>query len=533
MKKIFTLSAAIIFSVNGFSQAPAIQWQKCFGGISADVASSIQLTNDGGYIVAGCTSSNDGDVSGNHGGIDCRVLKLDSVGNIEWQKCLGGTSYDVAYSIQTTDDGGYIVAGVTTSNDGDVSGWHSGYDSMGNPLHDCWILKLDSIGNILWQKCLGGTNADGANSVQQTTDGEYIVAGWSNSYDGDATGNHGNIDCWIVKLDSVGNIQWQKSLGGTNADVANSVQETVNGGYIVAGSSNSNSGDVTGNHGNYDYWVVKTNSIGNIQWQKSLGGTDADAANSVLQTVDSGYIVVGYTRSENGDVSGSHDTSGFSSDYWVVKLDTAGNVQWQRCLGGTSSDHAYSIQQSADGGFILVGLTGSNDGDVSGYHGGPDYWIVKTDYSGQIQWQKCLGGTNGDIAYSVQQTNDGGYILAGKTGSYDGDVSGNHGGVNDFWIVKLSPDVGIEEHNPLSSINISPNPATSEITVHPDFYRDKVESIEVYNVMGERVIFSLNPSPSPAGEGSASMDVSKLAAGIYFVKVLTENGMSAAKFVKQ
>ena len=187
-----------------------------------------------------------------------------SAPEIQWAKCYGGSEYDAALSIQQTTDGGYIVAGLSLSNDNDVSGNHGG--------EDYWIVKLTSTGSIEWQKSLGGSGEDRASSVIQTTDGGYIIAGTSNSNDGDVSGNHGRDDYWIVKLSSTGILEWQKSLGGSGDDDANSIQQTTDGGYIIAGGSNSNDGDVSGNHGSDDYWIVKLAPSGSIEWQKSLGG---------------------------------------------------------------------------------------------------------------------------------------------------------------------------------------------------------------------------------------------------------------------
>ncbi len=394
------------------------------GGSAEDQAYSIQQTDDGGYIVAGSTQSNDGDVTGNHGSSDYWIVKLDASGNIQWQRCLGGSSYDYAISIRQTADGGYIVAGYTGSNDGNVTGNHG--------ISDFWVVKLDAAGAIQWQSCLGGSSSEYANSIQQTADGGYILTGYTGSNNGDVTGNHGGTDYWVVKLDASGAIQWQICLGGSSSDDARSIQQTADGGYIVAGYTNSNNGDVTGNHGNSDYWIVKLDASGNIQWQKCLGGSNNDSAFSMQQTADGGYIVAGFTQSNDGDVTGYHG----SNDGWIVKLDASGNIQWQRCLGGSGNDTPYSIRQTADGGYIVAGFTYSNDGDVAGNHGGADCWIVKLDASGNIQWQRCLGGSGYDYAYSIQQTADGGYIVAGYTNSNNGDVTGNHGN-SDYWIVKL------------------------------------------------------------------------------------------------
>ena len=296
------------------AQSPSIEWQVCLGGTDTDKGFSLQQTSDGGYVVAGYASSNDGDVSGNQGEEDFWIVKLNSDGGLVWQKSLGGSSDDRARSVQQTSDGGYVVVGFAISNDGDVSGNHGD--------RDYWIVKLDSDGDLVWQKCLGGSSDDRARSVQQTSDGGYIVAGSTYSNDGDVSGNHGERDYWIVKLDVDGNLIWQKCLGGTDNELALSVRQITDGGYIVGGSAVSTDGDVSGNHGDRDYWIVKLDADGNLVWQKALGGLESDVATSVRQTSDGGYVVGGSSSSNNGDVSGNNG----DSDYWIVKLDTDGNL---------------------------------------------------------------------------------------------------------------------------------------------------------------------------------------------------------------
>ena len=410
---------------------PSIEWQKSLGGSKTEHGHSIQQTSDGGYIVAGESDSNDGDVTGNHGGFDSWIVKLTSGGTTQWQKSLGGSGKDYAYSIQQTSDGGYIVAGEADSKDGDVTGNHGG--------RDYWIVKLTSGGAIQWQKCFGGSSDDLASSIQQTSDGGYIVAGKSSSKDGDVTGNHGGEDYWIVKLTSGGAMEWQKCFGGSSDDLAHSIQQTSDGGYIVAGTSYSNDGDVTGSHGDMgDYWIVKLTSGGAIQWQKCFGGSGNEVVTSIHQTSDGGYIVAGTSTSSDGDVTVNHGRG----DYWIVKITSGGALEWQKCFGGSESDVAFSIQETSDGGFIVAGTSYSNDGDVTGNHGIHDYWIVKLTSGGAIQWQKSLGGGLWDFAFSIQHTSDGGYIVAGYSQSNDGDVTGNHGSVStlgfaDSWVVKL------------------------------------------------------------------------------------------------
>jgi hypothetical protein len=422
----------------------AIQWQKTLGGSRADVAQSIQPTPDGGYIMAGNTSSQDGDVSGYHsGGYNCYlpcigpsicgllpdglVVKLSSTGAVEWQKALGGTAAENLLAIQPTPDGGYITSGLTYSNDGDVKGYHGGTEA------DAWIVKLSSSGAIQWQKVLGGsTGCDFANAILSTPDGGYVIVGHTDSHDGDVTSTAGERDVWIIKLSSSGAVLWQKTIGGSESDYAYSIQATPDGGYITAGYTYSNNGDVSGNHGDADAWIVKLSSTGAIEWQKALGGSGEEIARSVLPTPDGGYIVGACTKSNSGDVSGNHG----DADAWVVKLSSSGAIQWQKALGGTNEDIARSIQLTADGGYIVAGSTMSNNGDVSGNHGGLDAWLIKLSNNGTIQWQKTLGGTANDFVNSIQQTNDGSYVIAGQATSNNGDVSGSHGDA-DAWVIKL------------------------------------------------------------------------------------------------
>lgn len=507
-----------------FSQLipPTIQWQKCFGGFGSDHANCIIQTSDGGYVVAGQTQSNDGNVSGYHGVGDYWIVKVDSIGSIDWQKCLGGTNTDAANSIQQTFDGGYIISGSSGSNDGDVSG--------NNGASDYWIVKLDSIGNVQWQKSLGGTANDIANSIQQTNDSGYIVVGSSVSNDGDVTINHGDNDYWVVKLDQIGNIQWEKSFGGSQTDQAKSVTQTIDGGFIVAGHSISQDGNVTGNNGGSDFWIVKLDNFGSIQWEKSLGGTlnslNSDVATSIKQTADGGYIVGGYCGSNGGDITGYHVSVGFGDgDYWIVKLDSTGNIQWQKCFGGTSNDQSNSIQLTHDGGYVIAGFTASNDGDVTGNHGGTDYWIVKLNSNGIMQWQKCLGGTGDDVALSIEETTDNGYIIAGETFSYDGDVTGwfNH---YDYWIVKLSPDttVGIEE---IKKINFSITPSIATDCIYIDWQKNK-------NLNGTYNIFDTQGRLCKTGLiNNNKISVSDLSAQFYFIQLVTLDGLGVRKFIKE
>jgi len=520
---------------------PSIEWQKCLGGSDYDTPYSIQQLAGGGFIVAGSSESNDGDVSGNQGLKDYWIVKLDAAGNLLWQKSLGGSNIDEAHSIQQTADGGFIVAGESYSNDGDVVGHHDCNYYYG--CSDYWILKLDMDGNLVWQKSLGGTDNDAPYSVQQTTDGGFIVAGGSYSTDGDISNNHGGEDYWVTKLDTGGIIEWQKSFGGSDYDDAFSVRQIADGGFIVAGESSSTGGDVTGNHGGQDYWIAKLDTAGNLVWQKSLGGSSSDDERSIQQTTDGGFIVAGLAYSNDGDVTGHHGSIAYA-DYWIVKLDTAGNLVWQKSLGGSKEDYAFSIQQTTDEGFIVAGRSASNNGDVSGNQGGDDCWIAKLDTVGNLVWQKSLGGSSTEYGISIQQTSDDGYIVAGLSGSNDGDVSGGHG-LFDYWIVKLTSDHATEV--PLFSnnlISVFPNPAQKNLIIN--LATDRVlasgETIRVYDLSGRLCEkSSILQTPLSGHTNRFELNIENLPAGFYTFEI-TNNPMNPAdktresefgKFVKQ
>ncbi|MEO8148173.1 MAG: T9SS type A sorting domain-containing protein [Bacteroidia bacterium] len=510
MKKsiIFFFALLLSFSVNA-----QIQWQKCLGGTNDDYPYSIILTYDSGFVVAGESNSNDGNVTGNHGSYDYCIVKLDANGNVQWQKSLGGSSYEVGYCIIQTYDSGYAVSGYTYSNDGDVTGNHGFYDY--------WVVKLNATGTIEWQKSLGGTNDDRANSIIQTFDSGYIVAGFSNSNDGDVIGNHGDYDYWVVKLNSSGSIQWQKSLGGTDDDEASSIIQISDSGYVVAGYTFSNDSDVMFNHGGFDCWIVKLDTLGTIQWQQSLGGTGSDGAYSIAETFDSGFIVGGISNSNDSNVTGNHGLR----DYWVVKLNAFGNLDWQKCFGGTGYDKANSIIQTSDSGYIVVGSSKSNDGDVTGNHGNEDYWVVKTDASGTIQWQQSLGGTDGEFAFSVIQTYDNDYLVAGSAHSNNGDVIGNHGN-DDFWLVKLGVATGIENNFTSNALHAHPNPSTDIFSISANTEFDNAQ-LNIFNAMGCNVY-----SERLSGETKV-IDAENFSTGIYYVQIIKGEKMWAEKIIKQ
>jgi len=384
--KILTIFIFVILlwqfaEVELYSNGPAT-WFRHFGGTSNDFGIGVDPTSDGGFIVSGET------YSFSNGGKDIAIYKLDSSGNKIWFKNYGGSSNETGYSIQQTSEGGYIVAGYTYS--------------YTNGLNDFAIYKLNSSGNKVWFKHYGGTQNDYAYSIQQTSEGGYIVAGRTESY------TYGDCDFAIYKLDSSGNKIWFKHYGGTDTDRGYSIQQTSDGGYIVAGDTKSYS------YGGYDFAIYKLDSSGNKVWFKHYGGTNHDYGQSVQQVSDGGYILAGYTYSY---------TYG-GTDFAIYKLDSNGNKVWFKHYGGTAGDFCQSIQQTSDGGYITAGYTSSYT------YGGDDLAIYKLDSSGNKVWFKHYGGSYPDVGYSTRQALDGGYILVGSTQSYTF-------GENDIAVYKL------------------------------------------------------------------------------------------------
>jgi len=408
-------------------------WQRSLGGTENDSSNEICQTYDGGFVILGHTLSNDVDVSGNHGNGVAWIAKVNPNGWLVWQNCIGGSNLDYGRSIKEVSNGNFISCGNTFSS----SIYGSDFEQEAVSYGDAWIVKVNTTGGIIWKKILGGSYSDIFRSIIQTVDGGFAVLGDTSSSDGDIDYNNGGNDLWIVKLDETGEIEWQKCLGGSGDEYGYSIYETSDGGYLLCCHSDSDDGDVSGTHDTYygDMWMVKLESNGTIEWQKALDGSSVDVAYSGQETSDGGYIVAGMIESSDGDVSGYHG----SGDAWLVNLDHAGEIEWQKALGGTKEEFALSVIQTEDRGYVVGGRSNSDDGDVSGHRGGMDVWLVKLSSYGQILWEGCLGGTSQDYATSVIQTSDLDYVVLGTSDSDDGNLTRNNGGL-DLWIVRLKGD---------------------------------------------------------------------------------------------
>ena len=501
------------------AQAPAIAWKNVYlHAPYIEYGSCLDPTDDGGYIVGAVSSSH------------AWIFKLDADGNTEWDNYLYDdtlTGITNVYDIMQTADGGYIVAG-SDFCPGTV-------DSIGNHgARDFMVVKMDQNGGIEWIRDYGGTGNEEAWSIDQTTDGGYIVGGYSGSSDGDAAGNAPwYMDYWVIRLDADGNLVWQNMYGGSNYDYATSISCTADGGFIVGGYSGSKDSDVTGTHwggSDYDMWVVKLDATGNMTWQNSYGGSGEDIANSIDLTSDGGYIVAGSTASHDGLVTGNHNVAYEKKDFWLVKINSAGTLTWQKCLGGNGDDFAYSVQQTTDGGYIVggtVGPTDTNGVDVTGYHGnaGSDYWMVKTDATGNITWERALGGHGLEDGRTVAETSDGGYIMVGPELSNDGDVEYTDDVINGHtWVVKLGGNGAGLEESTVDDLSIFPNPTNGilNITHIPDG-----ATFQITNLNGQLI----------SGMGTTgnvlTLNVSDYVNGVYFVTIETEGSVINKKFIVQ
>jgi len=517
-----------MFNVS-FSQN--IQWQNTIGGSDVDLLWSVNQTLDSGYILGGMSNSNiSGDKLENSLGIfDFWVIKLDGVGNTQWQNTIGGDGYEWLYSVNNTTDGGYILGGISKSN---ISG-----DKTENNLggSDYWVVKLNAAGSIQWQNTIGGSSVDALNSIQQTVDGGYILGGTSASnISGDKTENSlGLVDYWVIKLDSLGNIQWQNTIGGSLNDHLMSIQQTISGDYILGGFSESNiSGDKSENSlGDADYWVVKLDTSGNTQWQNTIGGDTIDELRSIQQTLDGGYILGGSSLSNISGDKTENSLGGY--DYWIVKLDSVGNIQWQNTIGGNSYEQLFKVKQASDSGFFLGGYSFSNiSGDKTENNlGGSDFWIIKMDSIGNIQWQNTIGGSLWDALISLDATNDNNYILGGISDSdISFDKTENCLGDYDYWVVKINDTTlttSLPQLPQLPNYPITLSPNPADELIVIGYQFNKGDVIRLTDVLGKTVFTKTFSSPPSA----LRLPVTAFPNGIYFLSLQSEKKAFHQKLV--
>ncbi|MCP9752982.1 gliding motility-associated C-terminal domain-containing protein [Ferruginibacter sp. HRS2-29] len=345
-----------------------VQWERSLGGTGYESARDIVPTADGGYLVLGETNSTDGGVAAGYGGTkDIWLIKLSATGNVLWQKRYGGNGLDIGNKIKLMADGNYLIAATTSSNDGDISGNHSS-----NSYTDGLLMKVSPAGALLWSKCFGGSKNDELLDME-IVNGKIYAIGYANSVDGDIPPSQKNYDVWVLALDAGGNKMYSKIYGGSQNDVAYAVSLGVDGSLCLAGYTTSTDGDVSGPKGSQDYWVLNITQSGTLNWQKVLGGTDADYANTILTETDGSYLVGGISYSDDGDIT---DAKG-EGDYWLVKLSATGNVIWKQNWGGNGNDNLRCLlHKQVPDEYYLAGDSDSY-GDFTNGFGDADLGIIK------------------------------------------------------------------------------------------------------------------------------------------------------------
>ncbi len=362
---VVSLLALAVGLVSAASGQPA-SWEASFGGTHIEKGYSVQQAVDGGYILLGVTLSKGADQT------DFWLIKTNSAGEMEWDQTFGGTMDDWGRGVKQTKDGGYILVGSTFS--------------FGAGKADIWLIKTDANGVKKWARVFGGAEVDLGCAVQQTTDGGYILVGHTQSK------GAGRADLWLIKTNSTGIKEWERTFGGSQWDAGYSVQQTRDGGYILVGHTKSKG------EGKSDVWLIKADATGNKLWEKIYGGRQEDVGRWVEQTQDGGYILVGWTKSKGSG----------GADIWLIKTNANGVKQWEKTFGGVGNDWSRCVQQTQDGGYILLGSTASFTAEQS-----YDFWLIKTDVNGNRQWDRMYGTPYWDRGRFLQQTNDGGYILIG------------------------------------------------------------------------------------------------------------------------
>ena len=403
MKKTLPLILFLFNAHFSFSQTPGIKWTNYYPAGYDQVFYDIKAASDGGFIIAGSDASGWYDKNRFlNKTTDGRLwlMKADKDGNELWRQPIGGFADSACFtSVEVTSDDNIIVAGYRASM---LYSWAVTY----------YIAKYDNSGVEIWNKTYGGSNGiSRAFSVKQTSDGGYLVAGNTNASNGDVVGNHnlGTSDVWLLKLDGSGNIQWKKCYGGSGQDSAFAVVETPDNGFVVAGSSTSTNGDLTGNNGLTDAWVFKISSIGNIIWRRNIGGSSDEDFKAITLNSDSSFTLTGYTASSTITSNGNHG----KKDLWLIKLSKTGLTQWSKSFGGSQDEQGYSIQHTIGNGYLIGGYTESANGDITNNNGGADAWMLNLTSNGNLIWQKTIGSNKDEFGMTALYLSETDFAIAG------------------------------------------------------------------------------------------------------------------------
>ncbi|NNJ87904.1 MAG: hypothetical protein HKP53_00755 [Eudoraea sp.] len=411
-----------------------LAWMHSFGGSGNDTPRSVIETSDGGFAIFGFSDSTDEDLAPKTTNVnDYWLIKTDSDGTLLWSRTYGGSKDDRGQAVIQTSDGGYAITGYAMSDDGD--------GSNNEGFHDNWVLKLDGQGNIEWEQSFGFSGHDHSYDIIETTDGGLFFTGFLDITSARADGytdksysltRHGVGEFWGTKLNAQGELEWRKYFGGTNNDRAHAVVTAHDQGYIMAGFSESDDFDISESRGSYDFWVVKIGDEGELEWEHSYGGTGIDIAQDIAKTEDGGYIITGSAISTDGDISEPHG----ESDVWVIKIDGQGALLWEHSYGGAGFDAAESIRPTQDGGYVISGNSKSTDQDLMANAGENDLWLLKIDAQGTIVWQQTFGGTDLEFAFDALETSDNGLVIVGESISTNFNTLENKGGT-DLILIKI------------------------------------------------------------------------------------------------
>ncbi len=530
MKKQFfsqVLSLSTLLCLTNFvinAQPMCIKKQCTLGGSGYEQYSpSIISTGGESFVTCGATASSDGNfnVPASHGS-DGFIVKYNSIGHIAWVKTFGGSGDEMLYSITQTTDGGYIATGWTSSNDGDVSGNHGGD-------HDIWVIKLNANGNIQWQKCFGGSGDELGTTAIEAADGKIIIGGITNSTDGQVTGNHGDFDIWILKLNQSGGLLSKRCYGGSGYDEIDVMLQQPSGKIIFTGQSKSDDGDVIGNHGGQDTWVVKLNLTGNIVWSRALGGSADDYGYASIFMKDGNIVSGCFSFSTDGDVNGTGELVS-----WYVKLNPVnGNTIWSKS-SSPAARGGFGIFPASDGGMVEAGAVG-----VAGESGTWDVLVSKWNSNGDIEWTKTFGGSAGDWAAGGFELPSGKMILLCASNSADGDVINAHGD-DDIWLLKLDECngeriTGEESEIKTVLLSSSPNPFSNSTIISFSLSQLEKISLKIFDITG-RIVKTIADGEMQEGvqqiEWNATDEKGNVVdAGIYFLKLEIGNYSETKKLV--
>ena len=462
----------VLWAGVAFSQPPDTLWTNNYGGWLHEYFYDVRSTGDGGFIAVGLTNT-----STPYSYYYVYLVKTNADGDMLWSKTHGHQYSDRGYSIQVTADGGYIITG--------SSEVHTGAGGL-----DVYLIRTDSEGDTLWTRTYGGSQSDEGETVVITPDQGYMIAGYTNSY------GAGDKDFYLIRTDSNGDTLWTRAYGGAGDDLAWSVAVTPDSGFIVTGRTKSFGA------GSWDVWLLRTDAAGDTLWSRTYGGYGWDSGLGVQSTVDGGFIVNGYTMS-----FGAGDT-----DYYMLKTDSSGNILWSRTYGGYHYDNGTCVRQLPDGGYLLGGYAKSF-GDEDG-----DFWIIRTDVNGDSLWSQLYGGPGIENLNGMDITLDGGYILAGKTTSV--------GAYNEAWLVRIASDVtgiGFSEQAleiPIGLVlsPVTPNPVSSNLVFDLHTEISGPADISIYDISG-RIAAVIHRGLLTQGTHSFLWVVSEtISNGIYIIK---------------